>query len=58
MPKLAPIKRRNLIRYLEQLGFDGPYPGGNHQFMKKGGLKLFIPNPHSGDIGADFLSDF
>ena len=35
MPKLAPIKRKDLIYYLRQLGFDGPYPGGNHQYMKK-----------------------
>ena len=25
MPPLKPIKRRDLIYYLKQLGFDGPY---------------------------------
>lgn len=55
MPKLAPIKRKILIRNLYHFGFHGPYPGSNHQFMKKDALKVFIPNPHSGDIGADFL---
>ncbi len=33
MPHLGPIKRRDLIYYLRQLGFEGPYPGGNHQYM-------------------------
>jgi predicted RNA binding protein YcfA (HicA-like mRNA interferase family) len=46
MPTLGPIKRRELIRYLRQLGFSGPYAGGNHEFMKRGNLKLPIPNPH------------
>ena len=36
MPALAPIKRNDLIYYLRRLGFDGPYSGGNHQFMRKG----------------------
>jgi len=31
MPHLGPIKRKDLIYYLRQLGFEGPYPGGNHQ---------------------------
>ncbi len=35
MPHLGPIKRRDLIYYLRQLGFEGPYPGGNHQYMVK-----------------------
>ncbi len=33
MPHLGPIKRKDLIYYLRQLGFEGPYPGGNHQYM-------------------------
>jgi len=55
MPKLRPIKRKDLIYYFEQLGFDGPFSGGNHQYMMKGRLKVYIPNPHEGDIGRDFL---
>ena len=35
MPHLGPIKRKDLIYYLKQLGFEGPYPGGNHQYMVK-----------------------
>jgi hypothetical protein len=32
MPHVGPIKRKDLIYYLRQLGFEGPYPGGNHQY--------------------------
>ncbi len=55
MPKLAPIKRKDLICYFRQLGFDGPYAGGKHQIMEKGALTITIPNPHKGDIGKEFL---
>ncbi len=56
MPKLGPIKRKQLIKYLRQCGFDGPFSGSNHDFMKRGALKLWIPNPHVGEgIGRDFL---
>ncbi|MDQ6785422.1 MAG: type II toxin-antitoxin system HicA family toxin [Acidobacteriota bacterium] len=57
MPKLAPIKRKDLIYYLRQLGFDGPISGGNHQYMKKNVLKVRIPNPHKSDIGKNLLID-
>ena len=56
MPALGPIKRRALIDYLKQLGFEGPYSGGKHQYMIKGQLRLAIPNPHHGDIGRDLLA--
>ncbi|MBC1238561.1 type II toxin-antitoxin system HicA family toxin [Nostoc sp. 2RC] len=56
MPPFGSINRRDLIRYLKDAGFDGPYPGGKHQYMVKGELKLTIPNPHQGDISASLLS--
>jgi predicted RNA binding protein YcfA (HicA-like mRNA interferase family) len=56
MPKLAPIKRKDLIKYFRQLGFDGPESGGNHQYMKKHLLKAHIPNPHQGEINKGLLS--
>lgn len=56
MPALGPTKRRDLIRYLRQLGFSGPFAGGNHEFMKRGSLKLPIPNPHQSDIGVPLLT--
>jgi hypothetical protein len=43
MPSFAPIKRRDLIRYLIQMGFDGPYSGGRHQFMVKGHSRYSFP---------------
>jgi predicted RNA binding protein YcfA (HicA-like mRNA interferase family) len=55
MPRIGPISRRELERYLKLLGFEGPYSGGRHQFMTKGEITLRIPNPHEGDIGRDLL---
>jgi predicted RNA binding protein YcfA (HicA-like mRNA interferase family) len=55
MPRFGPIKRRDLIRYLRQLGFEGPYSGGKHQFMIKDDITLRLPNPHQSDIGTELL---
>jgi predicted RNA binding protein YcfA (HicA-like mRNA interferase family) len=57
MPHLGPIKRKDLIYFLRQLGFEGPYPGGNHQYMVRSKNKktVFIPNPPQGDIGEVLL---
>ncbi|MCC6130401.1 MAG: type II toxin-antitoxin system HicA family toxin [Acidobacteria bacterium] len=55
MPAIGPIKRRDLIRYLLQLGFEGPFSGGKHQFMTRGERTLRIPNPHEGDISQGLL---
>jgi predicted RNA binding protein YcfA (HicA-like mRNA interferase family) len=55
MPPLGPIKRKVLIYYLQRLDFQGPFSGGNHQFMIKGEITLRIPNPHKSDIGREFL---
>ena len=56
MPPFGPVRRSDLLRYLRQLGFDGPFAGGKHQFMAKGELTVRLPNPHQGDIGRDFLA--
>ena len=56
MPQFGPIKRKDLIKYLRALGFQGPYSGGKHQFMVKGEITLSVPNPHKGDIGRELLS--
>ena len=56
MPQFGPIKRNELVRYLKQLGFEGPYSGGKHQFMLKGDRTLRIPNPHRSDIGRELLA--
>ena len=46
MPPFGPVSRVEFIRALRQLGFDGPYSGGKHQFMVRGDVTLRIPNPH------------
>jgi predicted RNA binding protein YcfA (HicA-like mRNA interferase family) len=56
MPQLGPIKRRDLIRFLKELGFEGPYAGGKHQYMVRGEVRLTLPNPHQRDIGRDLLT--
>ena len=56
MPPFKPIKRQELIRQLKKLGFSDPKSGGKHQYMVKGQLKLFIPNPHQGDISKSLLA--
>lgn len=53
---LKPISRRELIRKMRLLGFQGPFSGGRHQFMRKGVFKIFIPNPHGKDIGKILLN--
>jgi len=56
MPPLGPIKRRDLVRYLKELGFSGPFSGGKHQFMVQGNRTLWVPNPHRGEIGIGLLT--
>ena len=56
MPPLEPIKRNDLIRHLRELGFEGPYAGGKHQYLIKAEIKFAIPNPHQGDMGRELLN--
>jgi predicted RNA binding protein YcfA (HicA-like mRNA interferase family) len=56
VPPIGPVSRRELVRALRRLGFDGPFAGTKHEFMVKGTLRLRIPNPPRGDIGADLLA--
>ena len=55
MPSLDPVSRRELVRKLKGLGFEGPFPGGKHQWMRRGGLRLTIPNPHGGAIDPGLI---
>lgn len=55
MPKLTPLPRRTLIKKLRALGFDGPHVATRHEYMRKDGQKIFIPNPHGSDIGIPIL---
>ncbi|NTW35342.1 MAG: type II toxin-antitoxin system HicA family toxin [Syntrophobacteraceae bacterium] len=56
MPPFGPVKRKELIRHLKQLGFEGPYSGGKHQFMVRGETTIRVPNPHQGDVGRELLA--
>ncbi len=56
MPPWGPISRRRLIKALRELGFEGPFSGGRHQFMVRGEVVLTIPNPHRGDMGIGLLT--
>ncbi len=51
------ISWKNLVKNFRQLGFDGPYSGGRHLFMFKGGFKVHIPNPHKSDISKQLVAE-
>jgi hypothetical protein len=40
----TPSSRRDFIRRLRKLGFDGPYTGTRHQFMLSEQYRLAIPS--------------
>lgn len=50
------ISRRELIRKLRHLGFEGPFPGSRHEFMRRGRVRIPIPGRHLGDIPAGLVS--
>jgi predicted RNA binding protein YcfA (HicA-like mRNA interferase family) len=55
MPPVGPISRRDLVRYLRQLGFDGPFPASGHALMQRGTITVRVPNPHRGDLSVNLL---
>ena len=39
------------------MNFEGPYPGGDHEYLTRSGIYVRIPNPHHGeDISVRLLS--
>lgn len=44
MSPWTPCKRRDFIRGLRKLAFEGPYSGARHQFMVLGQHRLAIPS--------------
>jgi predicted RNA binding protein YcfA (HicA-like mRNA interferase family) len=44
MSRWVPCKRRDFIRRLRKLGFDGPYSGTRHQFMVYEQHRMAIPS--------------
>lgn len=51
------ISWRKFIQDFRKLGFEGPYSGGRHMFMKKKSLKVHIPNKHKGEINVGLVSE-
>jgi len=55
---LSSVSRRDLIRKFSALGYEGPFSGGKHQFMKRGRKKIRIPNPHgNAEISVSLLKE-
>ncbi|MGB0383889.1 MAG: type II toxin-antitoxin system HicA family toxin [Ardenticatenaceae bacterium] len=49
MPKLSAQKPRVVIKKLRALGFEGPFGGGRHLFMRHPQTRIKIPVPvHKG----------
>lgn len=49
MPRLSRIKSRIVIKKLRALGYEGPFGGGRHVFMRHPKTRLKIPIPmHKG----------
>ncbi|MFN6481416.1 MULTISPECIES: hypothetical protein [unclassified Nostoc] len=44
MSRWIPCKRRDFVKKLRSLGFDGPFSGTRHQFMVYGEYRLTIPS--------------
>ena len=44
MSNWTPCRRKDFIRRLRQLGFDGPLTGTKHQFMVYKAYRLAIPS--------------
>lgn len=58
MPKLSPEKPQVVIRKLRRLGFDGPFGGGRHMFMRhpETRLKISVPVHQGRDIPVGTLA--
>jgi predicted RNA binding protein YcfA (HicA-like mRNA interferase family) len=54
--RLTPVSRREFVKRLRRLGFEGPFSGGRHEFMLRGTTRLILPNPHRGVISVDLLT--
>ncbi len=56
MSRLTPVSWRAFVKRRQELGFEGPYPGGNHPLMRREDVRVAIPNPHR-DISVDLLGN-
>jgi len=57
MPKVVSCSRKVLINKLRALGFQGPFGGGKHSYMKRGGYRQILPNPHGKEISAELVKE-
>jgi hypothetical protein len=53
----VPVSRAKLIRRLKKIGFEGPFPGSDHDYMVRGDNFVRIPNDHGREIGANLISE-
>ena len=44
MSRWRPCKRRDFVRRLRRLGFEGPYSGTRHQFLVYANHRLALPS--------------
>jgi len=47
------ISRKDLIRKLRALGFEGPIRTGDHYFMHRGSIFVRIPGNEKPEVSAD-----
>ena len=55
MPKN--IAWRKFVNNFKKFGFEGPYSGGKHLFMKKDAFKIHIPSKHKGEIDGGLVGE-
>jgi len=52
------ISKKELIRKFRNLGYTEPFSGTKQQFIKKGNMKLRIPNPQkNSDIDISLIKE-
>lgn len=57
MPRLSPLRSREVIAKLRRLGYEGPSSGGNHLVMTHPATRKSIPVPVHGskDVGVGLI---
>ncbi|MCY3633969.1 MAG: type II toxin-antitoxin system HicA family toxin [bacterium] len=56
--RLVPVSRRELIKRLRKMGWEGPIPGRRHELMRKERHTVPIPNPgRRRDIGPGLINE-
>jgi len=57
MPEISPCSRNELIHKLRNLGFEGPFAGGKHSYMKRRRYRQIIPTPHGKEISSELIKE-